>query len=451
MNQETSTSARPYMKFFITFGLLNMVAQIVAGSYNNYLPIILQAGNPNFASGSMEIFGFGLSPFATSLVMSIDNFFAVLLLPILGAWGDKSTKRRELIFLFGCMSAVAFVFLPFIITTNGTARSGDTAALMPQLVLTIAIIFIYVFSDAASTQFRSGFLFHLVPKAHHNKMQSLIMVFGGVGFLVFTISGSILYNVNQGMPFYLGAALLLPAFIGFILVTPPETEKNRRVEEERAHGRQGKLNPIKTIGETFHKIPKAARHCIVLVLIIKTLSAMGVFAIQTFASSYMYDILGLAPNLAIIVTAVYYLGYLLMAVPIGIIADKSNKNTLFLIGLVGTALGAAAILLFGKEVISLSICCLLTGALSSILDVISVPYIMSFAPSDGTNTGTLFSLTNTITLCTSLISVPLVGWIINMTGSYSSVFTTMIATCLLALLPLVRLVRYSRTIRAENS
>jgi len=53
---------------------------------------------------------------------------------------------------------------------------------------------------------------------------------------VMTFAGSALYHINEGFPFYIGGAVMLLVIIGFALASPPETEKNRKIEEKRASG-----------------------------------------------------------------------------------------------------------------------------------------------------------------------------------------------------------------------
>lgn len=450
MKSRFSSNAKPYVKFFVFYGLLNMAISIMWGAYNNYFPIILQSGNPTFGDGASVVAGFGLSAFATSLIMSIDNFFATFFLPIFGAWGDRTTKRRELGVIMGFVCVAAFISLPLLVSLINPAHSGDTKSLIPLLVPTVAIVFVCMFSDAVGGQFRSGYQYNMVPKEHQNKMSSFSVLFGGIGFLVMTFAGSALYHINEGFPFYIGGAVMLLVIIGFALTSPAEAEKNRKIEEQRAAGNQGKFNPFKVIAETYKLLPKAARMCILMVFLVKIFANFGIYGMQTFGSSYMYSVLNLDPNIAMIATAVYFGGYLLMAIPIGAIADKMNKKTLFGIGLVGMMLGAAAILLFVRDFISLSVCCFFIGASSSVLDVMTIPYVMSFAPSTGTNTGTLYSTTLMVIVCTSLFCVPLLGWIIDVTGNYNSLFYSMIITCAIAFLPLLGLVKYSGRLRAEG-
>lgn len=450
MKTRFSQSAKPYVKFFIFYGLLNMAISIMWGAYNNYFPIILQSGNPAFADGASTIAGFGLSAFATSLIMSIDNFFGTFFLPVFGAWGDRSTKRREMGVITGFVCVATFISLPLVISLISPANSGDTSALTPLLILTVALVFVCMLTDAIGGTFRSSYQYSMVPKEHQNKMSSFSVLFGGIGFLAITFLGSAMYNVNEGFPFYIGGAVMLLVLIGFALTLPPETKKNLLIEERRASGELGKFNPFKMIAETYKLLPKSARFSILMVFLIKILSNFGVYGMQTFGSSYMYSVLNLEPNIAMLATAVYFGGYLLMAIPIGAIADKANKKVLFGISLMGMLIAAAIILLFVKDFIGLSICCFFIGAFASVMDVMIIPYVMSFAPSSGTNTGTLYSTTLMIIVCTSLFVVPLLGWIIDITGNYSSLFYTMIITCAIAFLPLLGLAKYGKEPNQEE-
>ena len=147
--QNARTSAKPYIKFFLLYGLLNMSISIMWGAYNNYFPIILQAGNPNYTSAStIQVAGFGLSAFVTGLIMSVDNMFATFFLPIFGAWGDRTTKRKELGVIFGLLCVVSFVALPLLASLISPAMSGNTQALTPILIPAVALVFLCMFSDA---------------------------------------------------------------------------------------------------------------------------------------------------------------------------------------------------------------------------------------------------------------------------------------------------------------
>ena len=209
-------------------------------------------------------------------------------------------------------------------------------------------------------------------------------------------------------------------------------------------GKAQKFNPFKTIAETFRLITKTERTCIILVFAAKILANFGLYGIQTYGSSFLYTTLGFAPNQAMLVTGVYFIGYMLMAIPIGIIADRINKTVLFAIGSGALIIGAAGMLFIARSFATVSLFILFIGMAASILDVMTIPYIMSFAPETGTNTGTLFSVTLMVIVCISLVSVPLLGFIIDTAGNYSSLFVSMIITAALSMIPIALLFKYAK-------
>lgn len=440
MEDVTMKRNNPYIKYFIAYGLFCLGSSLIHGAYNNFFPILLQTGNPNFAKGAGEL-GFGLNAFPTSIIMSIDNVFAVTLALIIGVWGDRTPRRRGYSVIFGIIGALAFSLLPLVILTNKTAASGDTMALMPQLILTIFLVIVFVFMHSGGSQLRLGYSYNIMPKDNQSMMFAVAMVFEGVGFLAFTALGSVLYAKSRVFPFLLGGGMTIVFLILFWFLSPPETKKNQQLAKEAASGSRRSFNPFRQIADTYTLIPANARFAILMTLIAYCLSNIGVYALETFASSYMLDVLNIPPNRSIIVIGVYYVGYLIAAIPTGAIARRVSRKLLILIGVIAMGVGALLTLLFGKSIPTLAVFCLIMGLGQSIVNVVSVPYIMSHAPEDGTHTGTLNSSVSTLRLLVSIVSVPLVGALIDLSGSYNSIFIIMIVACVLALIPVFLLIR----------
>ena len=433
--EQSSISTRPYIKFFLLYGLLSMGIAIMWGAWNNYLPIILQAGNPNFTSTStVQVAGFGLNTFQTGLVMTIHSVFLIFV-PIFGAWGDRTTKRRELGVIMGLITIVAYICIPLISSTITPAISGNTQKLMPLLIVTVILVFVVMISDPIAESFRSSYQYNMVPKIHQGKLSSYGVFLGGAGFLVATFAGTILYGMNHGYPFYIAAALELLFVIGFAIFSPPETEKDKLLKEERASGHYEKFNPFKVIAETFKVISKYGKICIVLIFVIKILINFGIYGMQTYGSSYLYKDLGIAPNIAMIATMVYFMGYMLMSLPIGVIADRINRSILFAIGAIVMIIGAFGVLFIAKSFAALCVWVFFIGMASSIMDVLVIPYVMSFAPEKSKNTGTLYSTAVMFVTVSSLFSTPLLGLIIEKSGHYNTLFYVMIICAVASLIP----------------
>jgi Na+/melibiose symporter-like transporter len=105
-----------YKKAFILgFGLF--AAQLMWMIYNTYMPIFLQAGNPEFdARLAVSTLGFGLSATMTGVIMTIDNIAAFFLQPLMGPISDRTRtrlgRRMPYILIFAPIAAIAFAVIP---------------------------------------------------------------------------------------------------------------------------------------------------------------------------------------------------------------------------------------------------------------------------------------------------------------------------------------------------
>lgn len=436
-------SKRRYLKNFMFYGLFNAAISIMWGAYNNYFPIILQAGRPDFKTTGAGIAGFGLSAFVTGLIMSIDNVMGVVGGPIFGAMGDKSLKRKEVGGTLGMLCALFFAAIPTIAKIVTPESSGRTMALLMPLVLITVAAFLTILTDCFGASYRSGYQFTTVPKAHHNTMSSFSVAFGGVGYLVATLASSYLYTLDHAYPFYLGAIIELFVSFAFLTMMPPETDKNERVREELARAGIKRANPLKTIKTAFAALSVKARISIGLILLMKGLGSFGIVGLQTYASSWMLNKHGIQPNLAALMSAAYFLSYMACAIPIGLIADKINKTKAFALALIISGLSGILFLSIGNTIPVISGLAVFLAISGSLLDVITLPYVVSLVPSEQNATGTIFSVTLSSMVVLTIINVPLLGAIIDWTKNYDVLFYAMILTSLLAVVPLYFLNKFN--------
>lgn len=78
--------------FLIGFGFFGI--SIMWKLYNDYVPIFLQAGDPQFDAGlAAKTAGFGLSATLSGAIMTLDNVAALFLLPLIGVWSDRVWTR----------------------------------------------------------------------------------------------------------------------------------------------------------------------------------------------------------------------------------------------------------------------------------------------------------------------------------------------------------------------
>lgn len=429
-------SSKLYHKNYLFYGLFNLAISVMWGAYNNYFPIILQGGRADFTTGGIVATGFGLSAFATGLIMSMDNILGVAASPLFGAMGDKSLNRKKIGGILGILCALFFISIPTIAKVVTPETSGQTLQLLFPLVFVVFAAFLCVLTDNWGGNYRAGYQFTAVPKLHHSTMSSFSVTFGGIGYVASTLLASVLYNIDHAYPFYLGAALELIVCTLFLATMPAETEKNARLVKEMAATGKKRANPFKTIKEVWLLLTPKARWSFLLILVFKDLGYFGIYGLQTFASSWMLNKHGIAPNVAAITTAVYFLVYTLVAIPIGLLADKVSKFRLFIVSLLLMIAGGVLFLTIASTVPIIMGLCILLGIGACILDVITMPLMQSLLP-DGVNAqGTIFSLALASIVIFTVITVPLQGFFIDLTKDYDSMFYSMIIGAVLAFIPL---------------
>ena len=344
--------------FLLGFGFLGI--SIIWPIFNQYIPIFLQAGNPEFerqllAEGRAipDIVGFGLAPSLALFVMTWDNIINMFIQPWVGAKSDQTWnrfgRRKPWILLGAPVALLGFVFIP-----------------VAQSVLAIAVfILITNFGMAVFRSPTVAWLGDLFEPNDRSKANGIINLMGGVGGLLAYFGGGMLFNAfGRAAPFTAGAVVMAIALIVVLIyVKEPEKITTEAKEEERSVFENLKVvydNPDKS-------------GLFVLLGILFWFMAFN--ALETGLSSFAVFTLGMQAGTASIYTGLVTVTFILFAVPAGTLGTRYGRGPTIRIGLIGLTVLFLLGYFFIQNTITFAIVLVLIGIFWALVNVNSLPLV----------------------------------------------------------------------------
>ncbi|MGD8455130.1 MAG: MFS transporter [Anaerolineales bacterium] len=353
----------PYKKTFIVgFGFLGI--SIVWPIFNSFIPIFLQAGNPEFERQLLEagrdipqVVGFGLGPSLAFFVMTWDNLINVFVQPWAGAESDKTWnrfgRRKPWIMIGAPIAAIALVMIPLANTI-------------------LAIMIFILITNFGMALFRSptvAWLGDLFDSDQRSQANGIINLMGGIGAAIALFGGGKLFDsLGRSAPFIAGALLML-VVLSVALVSVKEPEKVDSVKAESDKG-----NVLTNLREVWSGENRSGIYVLLAIL----LWFMAYEALQTGLSSFAVFSLGLTPGQASIMTTLFAGSFILFALPSGLIGARIGRKKTITIGL------TALVILFGlgyliiQDQLTLGIILLLGGFSWAMVNVNSLPLVYDY-------------------------------------------------------------------------
>lgn len=343
--------------FLLGFGFLGI--SIIWPIFNQYIPLFLQAGNPEFerqllAEGRSlpNIAGFGLAPSLALFIMTWDNLINMFVQPWVGAKSDRTWnrfgRRKPWILLGTPIALLGFVFIP-----------------IAQSVLAIAV-FILI-TDIGMALFRSptiAWLGDLFEPNDRSKANGVINLMGGVGGLLAYFGGGILFNAfGRQAPFLAGAVAMFVALtVAVVFVREPAQIEAERQEES------GVLQNIKAIFENPDKSG-------FLVLLGILLWFMAFNALETGLSSFAVFSLGMKAGTASIYAGLVTVSFIIFSVPAGLLGTRYGRGPVIRTGLVGLTFLTLAGFFLIQNAFTFAVVLVLAGFLWAMVNVNSLPLV----------------------------------------------------------------------------
>ncbi len=352
----------PWSKTFILgFGFLGI--SIIWPIFNQYIPLFLQAGNPEFnaqllAEGRKipDIVGFALPPSLALFIMTWDNIINIFVQPWVGAKSDRTWnrfgRRKSWILIGAPIAVLGFIFIP-------VAQS------------VIALMVFILITNFGMALFRSptiAWLGDLFTSSERSKANGVINLMGGVGGLLAYFVGGMLFNaMGRNAPFIAGAiAMIVALTVALLLVKEP-----KQIQTEKVEKGPGVLANIKNV---FTNPDKSMLYVLAGILF----WFMAYNALETGLSSFAVFTLGIEPGSASIYASVMTVSFILFAVPSGLLAQRIGRRRTIQIGLTGMVLLFLAGYFIIQNIPTLLIILVLGGFFWALINVNSLPLVYDF-------------------------------------------------------------------------
>ncbi len=417
--------------FLIGFGFFG--TSVLWTLYNAYVPIFLQAGNPNFEAPGELGFGFGAG--LTGVIMTLDNVAAFFLLPLIGIWSDRVWtrwgRRMPFILVLAPISILAFILIPLTVGMIPPELSGQAGELSTQLSLFMVAVGVFLLAMAGFRTPVVALMPDLTPSPLRSQANGIINLMGGMGALVATLGSNTLYQMGRISPFIFGGGLMIVAILLlFIFIKERQTfEATSGSEEEGWDALRG----IKRIS------PEARRSLGFLMLAIFCWF-VGYNALETFLSSYGVSELGMSTGQAPLLTGAVALAFLAFAVPAGYLSGRLGRRKTIMAGLIifCTLLLAHY---FIRNATLIWVVLIVGGIAWALININSLPMVVDTAASNadlGTYTGLYYLASQLAAVVGPITNGYIVEW---GGGDYNLIFLVAPAFFLIAFLCMLGVTR----------
>lgn len=336
--------------FLLGFGFLGV--SMIWAMYNAYLPIFLR-----------ETFQLPFS--VVGAIMTIDNVFAILLLPFLGALSDSTNtkigKRRPYILVGAPLAMIFFILIPFANKTQMLGLMMFTVILMNLSMALYRTPVIALMPDITPSKYRS----------HAN---GIINFMGGAGALLVYFAGKPLYDKDMSYPFIAFGILM---FIACMLVVIVIKDDSYTPNEE---GKAETVSLKKSFYELIDNLKDVAQGEKSLLAVLAAIFCwfVGFNTIETFFTSYAKFYLGMKESTGAMIFGFYSLFFIIAAIPAGLIGTKFSRNKTIRLGIFFLVF-ILIVATFFKAFLALAILFSFAGCAWAFINVNSLPMVVDMS------------------------------------------------------------------------
>ena len=347
---------------------------------------------------------FEMDQFYSGIIMSLDNVFAVFLLPIFGTLSDKLKsrfgRRTPFIFFGTIFAAVFFAVLGFI----------------PSLWMFIFVLLLCLLAMATFRSPAVALMPDVTVKPLRSKGNAIINLMGTAGGMI-VLGLSIVFKTSEkgktDFSLYLvSVGVLMAAALAVFLFTVKEPLWAKEADEAgkalEAEKQEKEDEPI-----IKRKLTNSEILSLVLILVSVALWYIGYNAVTSKYSVYATEVLEVPYNTTLLVAQ----GAAIVSyIPVGIVASKIGRKKTILAGvaMLTVAFGAAAFLKAGVAPIVMYVLFALAGIGWATINVNSFPMVVELAK--GGDVGKYTGFYYTASMSAQIVTPILSGYIVKKMG-----------------------------------
>lgn len=326
-------------------------------------------------------------------MMTIDNYFAIVLQPWIGHRSDKTNTK------YGRR-------MPYLLI--GMPLGAVFATLIPLHTGFVTLILFMVLMNLSMSLFRAptvALMPDITPEYLRTKANGVINFMGGIGSVLAFGIGSKLYVIGSFVPFlFAGIIILASMFVLKAVIKEPAVlalEAGERSEPKQPIRIKDQLDKTTVL--------------ILCAIFFWFVSYQGVEALFTL---YGTKHLGMSDGEASFSLTFFSLAFLVFALPSGWLGAKFGKKAIISIGVTGLILIFGS-LIFVESVLWLRVLLIIGGIFWACININSYPWVVATGREEsiGTRTGIYYFVSS----LAAITSPPLLGWLIDVFG-YKALF-----------------------------
>lgn len=379
----------------ITVGFAFLAISAFWQVYDNIIPLILK-------------YFFEIGDTLSGAIMALDNIFALIMLPLFGAWSDKVShkrgKRTPFIFVGTVVAVVFMLMLP--IAANGR-----------NLIFFIVVLLLTLISMSIFRSPAVSLMPDVTPKPLRSKGNAIINLMGAIGIIM--ALGFIMALVGEGQtpdyePLFIAIAVIM---ILSLLIVLFKVDENKMVAERIEIERQWGIADEEDFEESDGKMPKDIKRSLVFLLLSVAFWYMAYNAVTTAFSKYATQLWGMEGGSFAGALMVASVGALVSFIPVGIISSKFGRKKVILFGVALLAFSFLSGVLFEKPNFAINIMFFLVGVAWASINVNSYPMVVEMCK--GSDIGKFTGMYYTFSMAAQVLTPVLSGAFLEHVGYWT--------------------------------